>query len=185
MQSDSSHPLPGEPRRLALDDELVQAAYGELRGLADVILRDERVGHTLQATALANEVWLKLGRQGHARYGSHQHFLAVAARAMRQILVDHARRRAALCRGGDAVRVTLVDESARPSTSHNELDVLALEEALTRYEKLDPRGAEIVELRFFGGMTESEVAKHLNLSRRTVAREWRLAKAWLAEALAG
>jgi len=183
MQSEQSLPLPRDPRRLALDDELVQAAYGDLRGLADVVLRDERAGHTLQATALANEVWLKLGRQGHARYGSHQHFLAVAARAMRQILVDHARKRAALCRGGDAIRVTLVEETARTAPTHNELDVLALEEALVRYEKLDPRGAEIIELRFFGGMTEAEVAKHLNLSRRTVAREWRLAKAWLAEAL--
>lgn len=172
-----------DPRRLPLDEELVQAAYGELRGLADVILRDERAGHTLQATALANEVWLKLGRQGHARYGSHQHFLAVAARAMRQILVDHARKRAALMRGGNAIRVTLMDDVTEPTAPKSELDVLALEDALVRYETLDPRGAEIIELRFFGGMTETEVAKHLNLSRRTVAREWRLAKAWLAQAL--
>ena len=172
-----------EPPRLALDEKLVQAAYAELRGLADVLLRDERAGHTLQATALANEVWVKLERQEHARYGSQQHFLAIAARAMRQILVDHARKRAALRRGGGALRVTLVDDVVGAPETKSELDVLALEEALQRFEKLDPRGAEIVELRFFGGLTEDEVATQLDLSRRTVAREWRLAKAWLAEAL--
>jgi RNA polymerase sigma factor (TIGR02999 family) len=142
------------------------------------------VGHTLQVTALANEVWVKLDRQAHARYGSHQHFLAVAARAMRQILVDRARRRVALQHGGDTLRVTLVEDVTRASELHADVDLLALEDALVRFETRDPRGAEIVELRFFGGLTESEVAKHLNLSRRTVTREWRLAKTWLAEALA-
>ena len=170
-------------RPVRLDEQLLQAAYGELRGLANVILQGERPGHTLQATALANEAWVKLDHNESARYGSKQHFLAVAARAMRQILVDHARRRGAAMRGGNALRLTLVDDAAGSIETEQGLDILALEDALERLEILDPRGAQIVELRFFGGMSETEVAEHLDVSRRTVSREWRLARAWLAEAL--
>lgn len=163
-------------------EERFPALYAELRALAGRHFRGGLAGHTLQPTALVNEVFVKLAGSSVAA-NDDSHFFAVAATAMRQILVDHARKRVALRRGGGALRVTLVDELARPASSHGELDVLALEDVLAKYEELDPRGAEIIELRFFGGMTESEVAEHLGLSRRTVAREWRLAKAWLAEAL--
>lgn len=166
-----------------LNAELLELAYKELRGLAALLLSEERPGHTLQPTALAHEVWLRLGGQDQARYSNKQHFLSVAAHAMRRILVDHARRRLAERRGGGALRVTATF-SELSAEGAPDYDVLALEDALEALEALDPRAARIVELRFFAGLSEDEVAELLDVSRSTVTREWRMARAWLAERMA-
>ncbi len=158
--------------------EFAQAVDGELRRLARRFMRQERLDHTLQPTALVHEAYLRLfpGRQPDWSDGSH--FLRYAARAMRQILVDHARGRNRNKRGGDRNRVPLDSGVAFESDQQPGI-LLALDEALTRLEKLDPRQADIVELLYFSGMTQAEAAKALDISPRTVNREWRLARAWL------
>lgn len=154
-------------------DRLVPLVYDELRALAQRELYREAPGHTLHATALVHEAYLKLAGGGLPAT-DRAHFLAIASRSMRQLLVDHARRRKAVKRGGDLVRTTLTDAGGRMDFRSEEL--IALDEAL---EKLDPRQRQIVELRFFAGMEEKEIAEVLDVSSRTVRRDWVKARAWL------
>jgi RNA polymerase sigma factor (TIGR02999 family) len=163
-----------------LEDEL----YRELRAIAGNIFRDQDAGHTLQPTALVHEAWLKLAAAGTPPdWRSRSHFCAVASKAMRQILIDHHRRRSAQKRGGEkAARVTLSGLAIGAETP--EIDALALDEALERLAALDPRSARVVELRFYGGLGAEEIAGELGISRRTVEGEWRHARAWLSRALA-
>lgn len=161
-------------------DRLIPLVYDELRRLAAHHLRGEAAGHTLNPTGLVHEVYARLV-DGGPSFENRAHFFGVAARAMRQILVDHARHRNREKRGGGAIPVTLTAGTAwvDPWT----LDVLALDEALGRLEGLDPRKARAVELHYFGGMTQGDAAAVLEVSRPTVERDLRLARAWLAEQL--
>lgn len=157
-------------------ERLMPLVYDELRRLAARYMRRERPEHTLQATALVNEAYLRLVDM-RVSWQDRAHFFAVAARLMRRLLVDHARaqRRAKREAGGQKVSLDeAVQVSAKPA-----LDLVALDEALTRFATFDPRKAEIVELHFFGGLSNEEVAEALGISRATVQRELRLAKAWL------
>lgn len=154
-------------------DRIVARVYDELRRVAGRQLR-RRPGHTLQATELVHESWLKLLRGGAEDASDRAHFLAIAARAMRQVLVDRARRKASIRRGGDAIRTTLTDGIAERNLDAEEL--LALDRAM---EQLDPRQRQVVECRFYGGMEESEIAEALGISERTVRRDWVKARAWL------
>jgi RNA polymerase sigma factor (TIGR02999 family) len=162
--------------RAALD-RLVPVVYGELQRMARRELHRERTDHTIQPTALVNELFVRLVAQHAASWQNRAQFFAVSARLMRRILVDHARARVAAKRGGKSPRVTFdaaLDVAAAP-----ELEIVAVDGALTRLEELDPRQARLVELRFFSGMTVEETAHVLGCSPRTVKREWRLARAWL------
>jgi RNA polymerase sigma factor (TIGR02999 family) len=156
--------------------------YDQLRRLAARQLRGERRGHTLQPTALVHEAYLRLAGQRAPDWPDRAHFFAMAARVMRHVLVDHARRNRAAKRGGSACRVSLEEATApdRPL----ELEVIALDEALTELQALDADQAHIVELRFFGGLTEEEAAAALGVSVATVQRDWRTARAWLYRRIA-
>jgi RNA polymerase sigma factor (TIGR02999 family) len=158
-------------------DELLPQIYGELRRLADSYLRRERSDHTLQATALVHEAFLKLVDQHAVSWKNRAHFFGIAAQAMRRILVDHARAHAAGKRG-DGVRPVALDEALVP-TDTPDIDLLALDEVLTRLAAIDSRQSRVVELRFFGGLTMEETAEVLDISPATVGREWTLARAWL------
>ena len=163
-------------------EALVPLVYAELRRQAKRALRREGEGHTLQATALVHEAWLRLDGQHDARWESRTQFLAVAAQMMRRVLVDHARTRRALKRGGGETHVTLGGASnaaALPDT----VDVLALDDALARLATLDPRKARLVELRYFAGMSIPEAATALGISVATVGREWAVARMWLRREL--
>jgi RNA polymerase sigma factor (TIGR02999 family) len=157
--------------------KVMPAVYEELRRLARRYMARERAGKTLQATALVNEAYLKLMKEKQAAWHSRAHFCAIAAGAMREILVEKARARAALKRGGSRVRVSLSEQL--PAEQHSSLDMLALHEALERLSVLDPQLVRIVELRFFGGLTVEETAEALRVSTATVKRAWAMAKAWL------
>ena len=158
-------------------DELLPQIYAELQRLAASYLRRERPDHTLQATALVHEAFLKLIDQRAVRWQNRAHFFGIAAQAMRRILVDHARARAAGKRGDGARPVSL--DQALALTDAPDTDLLALDEVLTRLAALDPQQSRVVELRFFGGLTMEETAEVLHVSPATVGREWTLAKAWL------
>jgi RNA polymerase sigma-70 factor (ECF subfamily) len=158
---------------------LGEAAYAELRALAAAHLRRERRGHTLQPTALAHEAWLRLGPA--LASGASGGLQAAASRVLREILVDHARRRAAAKRGGAWRRVTLDPSACR--LAERPLDLLALDEALERLARLDERQARVVELRFFGGLETAEVARVLGVSTRTVEGDWTMARAFLRREL--
>ncbi len=158
-------------------DELVPHVYAELRRIADRQFRMERVNHTLQPTALINEVYLKLVDQRQVDWQNRAHFFGVAAQVMRRILVDHARRHSATKRG-DGVTCVSIDE-ARDVAASNEIPVLALDLALDRLKQFDAELARIVELRAFGGLTIEEAAHLLDVSPSTAKRDWRTAKAWL------
>lgn len=158
-------------------EQLYPLVYDELRRAALRALARERVAHTLQATELVHEAYLKLLGPLHVDWQNRAHFLAVAARAMRQILVDHARRRHAEKRGGGMEHVTLGDAEADLSLPAEEL--LALDDALHRLEAVEPRLRRVVEYRFFGGLTEGEIAQVLGVTERTVQRDWVKARAWL------
>jgi RNA polymerase sigma factor (TIGR02999 family) len=165
-------------RKEALD-RLVPIVYSELKRLARTRLRGEQEGHSLQATALVHEVYLRLVDVDRMTLENRAHFFAVASRLMRQVLVDHARRRDADKRGGDVTIVSLADVApAGPGTT---VDILALDEALDALTTLDPRLCRVVELKFFGGLTIEETAAALEVSRATVERDWAVAKAWLYE----
>jgi RNA polymerase sigma factor (TIGR02999 family) len=172
-----------EPGDRPADEQLFAEVYTELRALAARYLDREQKNHTLQPTALVHEAYLKLVGQSRIDWQGRSHFLAIAARAMRQILVDHARRHRAAKRGGARHRIALdgnlVIESSR------EVDLLALEDALTKLTKLDPRQAKMIELRFFGGLSVAEVAKVMGMSKRSVEREWTMVRAWLRRELSG
>src|SRR6266850_2644967 len=162
-------------------DKLIPMVQPELHRLAHYYMSREGEGHTLQTTALVNEAYLQFVDKTHPRWQNRPHFFAVAAQLMRRIMVDHARQRHALKRGGAAQKVTL-DEAALVTETRSE-ELLALDEALENLAAQDPRKSQIVELRYFGGLTVEETAEFLKLSHRTVEREWTMAKAWLYRAL--
>ncbi len=162
-------------------EELLPLVYDELHRLAEARMRRERGDHTLQATALVHEAWLKLVDQRERAWENRNHFLAIAATAMRRILVNHAHGHRAAKRGGDRARVTL-DPSAAVLGERAD-DLLALDEALTRMADEFPDKARLVELRFFAGLTHEEIAEVQGVSVRTVERGWRLARAWLRREL--
>ena len=166
--------------RDALED-LLPVVYAELRRIAGRYLRHERPGHTLQPTALVHEAYVKLVDQRHAQWQNRDQFFGVAAQLMRRILVDHARAHAAAKRGGGVSPVTLMD-AAGASPAHG-VDVLALDEALTRLTGLYPEQGRLVELRFFGGLTIEETGEAMGLSPATVKRQWTVARAWLLHSL--
>lgn len=160
---------------------LMPLVYEELRRIAARYMRQERPGQTLQPTALVNEAFLRLAGDGRTRFAGKTHFVAIAAIAMRRILVERARARRALKRGGGPARVTL-DEGLLAHTGRP-IDVIALDEALQRLEALDPEQVRIVELRYFGGLTVEETAAAIGVSPATVKRQWTVARAWLKRAL--
>jgi RNA polymerase sigma factor (TIGR02999 family) len=165
---------------VSLLDDLFSATYEELRRLAAAVRRSDP-GATLSPTALVNEAWLKLRESPHVARASRVHFKRIAARAMRQVLIEAARRRHADKRGGGAAMVTF-DETVHESTACAD-DLLALDEALQDLAKLQPRQATLVESRFFGGLDVAETAELLDISESTVLRDWRAARAWLAREL--
>ena len=156
-------------------DELIMRVYDQLRRIARHHLRGERAGHTLQTTALINEAYMKLVEQP-VSWQNRAHFFGIAARLMRQILVDHARARQRLKRGGDWQRISL---TAGDTAREQAADLLALDKALEILAEADPQKSRIVELRFFGGLTIDETAQVLGVSTPTVERGWRAARAWL------
>lgn len=163
-------------------DALLPAVQEELRRLARSYMRREREGHTLEPTALVHEAYIRLVDQHDVRWASRGHFFAIAAQAMRRVLVDHARGHVAAKRGGGAERVTLSGVAAA-GAERPDVDVLWLNEALERLARLDERQARVVELRYFAGMSVEEVAEVLEISPATVKREWSTARLWLAHAL--
>ena len=162
---------------------LIPLVYDELRRLAAHYLRRERPGQTLQATALVHDVYLRLLKDSHLSWQNRAHFFGIAARSMRQILIERARARRAAKRGGDRVRVTF-DPGLIVAVPES-IDLEALDDALTRLAALDPDLAGVVEVRFFGGLSIEETAEALSVSPATVKRRWTLAKAWLAREMDG
>ena len=162
-------------------DSLLPLVYQELRRLAASYLRREKPGQTLQPTALVNEAYLRLLKDRPDRWQNRAHFCAIAAHAMRQILIERARARHAQKRGGARARVTLDDALA--AGGERSIDLLALDEALERLAQLDPEQARLIELRFFGGLTVEETADAMDISPATVKRHWAVARAWLAREL--
>jgi RNA polymerase sigma-70 factor, ECF subfamily len=162
---------------------LVPLIEDELRRRARAYMARERKGHTLQATALVNEVFLRFPDARHLRWQDRAHFVAIAARLMRRILVDHARVRGFRKRGAGAQRITL-DQDAM-TTPELSIDVLEVDRALEAFAKVDHRKSQVVELRFFGGLSHEEIADVLHVSVDTIKRDWRLARLWLARALQG
>ncbi len=164
--------------------DLMPLVYSELRAIAGKQLQRERRNHTLQATALANEAYLRMVDQKDVDWKGRAHFLAVAAEVIRRILVDHARKKCAAKRGGGAVQVTLtLADILQPSGDQKEVDLLALDEAMRELAELSDRQARVVELRFFGGLSVEETAYTLGVSGRTIKGDWRVAKAWLRKRL--
>jgi RNA polymerase sigma factor (TIGR02999 family) len=183
---------PGEVTRLLLAwnsgdkaalERLMPLVYAELRQLAGRHFRKERRGHTLQPTAVVHEAYFRLIDQTRVTWKNRGHFLAIASQAMRRILIDHARGRDADKRGGEVEKVTLDVGIASPEPSR-EVDILALDEALRRLKALDGAQAQIVELRFFGGLTIEETAEVMDVSASSVKRDFRSARAWLFRELA-
>ena len=162
--------------------QLMPLVYDELRRIAARYVSRERPGQTLQATALVNEAFVRLAHERPRDFQNRTHFLAIAALSMRQILVQRARARNAAKRGGAPHRVTLND--AVMGSDARDIDIEALDEALTRLAALDPEQARIVELRYFGGLTVEETADAVGVSPATVKRQWAMARAWLKRALA-
>lgn len=164
-------------------DRLMPFVYGELRRLAHAYMRRQRSDHTLQTTALVNEAYMRLIDSSQVRWQDRNHFFAMSARLMRRILVDFARAKNAQKRGGGDHLVTFDEEL--PVAEAREAELLALDEALTRLAELDERQSRIVELKYFGGLTEEEIADHLEISARTVRRDWSVARAWLYREITG
>jgi len=163
--------------------DLMPLVYDELRRIAARYISRERPGQTLQATALVNEAYVRLAAERPREFANKTHFLAIAALSMRQILVQRARARKAAKRGGAPHRITLDDRNIDQAHLPADIDVLALDEALTKLAALDREQAQIVELRYFGGLTVEETADVLGLSPATVKRHWAMARAWLKQAL--
>lgn len=160
-------------------NRLLPYVYNELHRQASRYLRRERSDHTLQTTALINEAYLKLIDQREVEWQNRAHFLAVAAQAMRRILVDYARTRKREKRGGEDVKLQLDEAAINTPANEKSIDLVALDEALTQLAEFDERQARVVELRYFSGMTEEETAEVLAISPATVRRDWNMAKAWL------
>jgi RNA polymerase sigma factor (TIGR02999 family) len=164
-------------------DQLMPIVYEELRRQAARYLRKERPGHTLQTTALIHEAYVRLVDQRHVQWQNRAHFFGIAAQLMRRILVDHARTKKRVKRGGSDIRVSLGD--ADVAVKGQDLDVVALDEALQRLAQLDEQQSRVVELRFFSGLSVEETAEVLGISKATVKRDWSMAKAWLHRELTG
>jgi RNA polymerase sigma factor (TIGR02999 family) len=167
----------------SVPDKLFALVYQELKRIARRHLRKEAPGHTLQTTALVNEAYLRLVDQKRVSWQNRAHFYAIAAQTMRRILVDHARSQARLKRGGAVSKVSL-DETAVASGGEA-VELLALDEALQGLAKIDPRRSKVVELRFFGGLNNSEIAEVLKIAPNTVIRDWNMARAWLYHEMSG
>jgi RNA polymerase sigma-70 factor, ECF subfamily len=163
-------------------DELYPLVYDELHRLARRYMSRERKGHTLQTTALINEAYVRLVGQT-VNWANRSHFFAISAQIMRRILIDHARRHAYAKRGGGAQQVSL-DEAAAV-TPDQSAELIRLDEALTSLAEMDPRRSQVVELRYFGGLNNEEIAGVLNVSENTVTRDWNMARAWLYQQLTG
>jgi len=185
-------PQPQEVTQLLLDwgqgdqaalDKLIPLVYQELRRLAQRHMRRENPGHTLQTTALVHEAYVRLIDQKNVRWQNRAHFFAVAARLMRRILLDRARWRLCAKRGGGARQMSL-DEAADFSLDRA-AEMIALDDALQRLAAIDPRKSQVVEMRFFGGLSVEETAETLQVSPETVLRDWRLAKVWLLREMSG
>jgi RNA polymerase sigma factor (TIGR02999 family) len=164
-------------------EKLIPLVQPELHRLAHHYMSRERAGHMLQTTALLDEAYLRLVENNERSWQNRTHFVAVAAQLMRRIMIDHARERHSFKRGGGTLKVTL-DEAAAVTETRSE-ELLALDDALERLAELDPRKSQIVELRYFSGLAVDETAQFLKMSRRSVEREWTMAKAWLYRALSG
>ena len=164
-------------------DDLMEVVYDELRRLAERLLQSERKGHTLQATALVHEAYVRLAGQSRVEWQNRAQFFSVAATAIRRILIDHARTRKRLKRGGGALRLTLSESIV--SADDEGVDILDLDEAMARLAEFDARKARIVEMKYFGGLTTGEVAQVLGLSERMIRKDWALARAWLHRDLTG
>ena len=162
-------------------DRLMPQVREELHRIADRYMASERPGHDLQATALTNEAYIRLVDWKNIQWADRAHFFGMAANMMRRVLVDHARRRDRVKRGGDAMQVSLSEAAHVPAPER--ADVLALDQALQQLEQLDPRKSRIVEMRVFGGLSLEEAAEALNVSVATVRRDWSLARAWLLREL--
>ncbi len=178
--TDESPPAPSGPPG---SDALLEAVYEQLRAVAQERLKAENAGHTLQATALVHEAFLRIGRDRQVAFQNRAHFYATAAEAMRRILIDHARAKGSLKRGGNASRAPLsvVDLASESDPA----EVLALDEALARLEKAEPDAAAVVRLRFYAGLSGEEAAEALGISARQVDRVWAYARAWLLREMSG
>jgi RNA polymerase sigma-70 factor (ECF subfamily) len=172
-------PENGYARRVEKEalDNLMPIVYDELRRQAARYLRRERAGHSLQTTALIHEAYMRLVDQRHVQWQNRAHFFGIAGQMMRRILVDHARTKRRVKRGGSDVKISLAD--ATIPVQEQDLDVVALDEALTRLAEIDAQQSKVVELRFFGGLTVEETAEVMGISPATVKRDWSMAKAWL------
>ena len=164
-------------------DKLYPLVYDELHKMAGRYMNRERRDHTLQTTALINEAYVRLVDQKHVHWENRAHFFAISAQIMRRILIDHARRHAYAKRGGGAQKVSL-DETAIVA-SDPATDLILLDEALGRLAEIDPRRGQVVELRYFGGLNNEEIAGVLKISENTVTRDWNMARAWLYQELSG
>lgn len=162
-------------------ERLLPFVYHELKYQAEYLMASERADHTLQPTALVHEAFIKISNLTEIEWKNRKHFFRIVSRLMRQILVDHARQKASLKRGSKPIRLSL-DNMQIPVEDRSAL-VLLVNDVLDQLAELDKRQASIVEMRFFGGLTDIEIAETLNISRRTVAREWKLAKIWLLKEL--
>lgn len=170
--------IPSDPSDQGVE-ETVASLYDELRAVAALHFRNERVDHTLQPTALVHEAYLRLSRQKTLNWENRLHFLNIAAAQIRTILVDHARAHGRIKRGGDRFRVTFDEAVAQPEPSAVDFDLLALDDALHRLDEESSEDRRIVELKFFGGLTEPEIAELMGISERTVRRRWLFARTWL------
>ena len=164
-------------------DELYPLVYDELHRLARRYMSRERKGHTLQTTALINEAYVRLVDQKNVHWANRSHFFAISAQIMRRILIDHARRHAYAKRGGGARQVSL--EEAATVVPNKSEELLRLDEALKSLAEMDPRRSQVVELRYFGGLNNEEIAGVLHISENTVTRDWNMARAWLYQQLTG
>lgn len=169
------------------EERLMQVVYDQLRALAASRLRAERREHTLQPTDLVHEAYVRMVQGTEVDWKGRTHFFACAASMMRRVLVDHARARQAKKRGENPGRVALepAGDGVRASSEAEEVDILALDEALCKLARISARQSQMIELRFFGGMPVEEVARHLGVSERTVRNEWRVARAWLLDQMGG
>jgi len=163
--------------------ELFVLAYDKLHAIAAALMQKERANHTLQPTALVNEAYCRLVDQSRLRWENRAHFFGIAARAMREILVEYARRRAAAKRGGECIQVTFADHLRIKQQS--EFEIVELDEALQKLSEMDERMARVAEMRVFGGLTSEEVAHILGVSRRTIQNDWRVARMWLSHEITG
>ena len=164
-------------------DELYPLVYNELHRLARRYMSRERKGHTLQTTALINEAYVRLVDQKNVQWANRSHFFAISAQIMRRILIDHARRHAYAKRGGGAQQVSLEEAASVAPDQGREL--IRLDEALKTLAEMDPRRSQVVEMRYFGGLNNEEIAGVLHISENTVTRDWNMARAWLYQQLTG